>query len=239
MLKRSALFRILFPRRCPACGKILEGDICVFCEECMETLPSPEGESGEFSKNGRAGKYVSLYAAAFYYSGGVKRAVGRFKFSNRSSYAGAFARCMAARWRRAVNLLPDGDRYRPDIVTWIPVSKKRKRKRGYDQSELLAREVAELLGVPAEAVLEKTADNPPQSSLDASSRAANVIGMYSVKSGAPDISGKTVLLIDDVLTTGATVREASFVLDSAGPKRICALFAAKTGKGRPSERENF
>ena len=217
----------------------MEGDVSSFCGECLRKLPRTDDRGDEFGSFGKAGRCVPFYAATFYYEGVFRTAFVRFKFRNNSAYAHAFALEMAQTWLRAMNRTKDGQTLRPDIVTWIPVSEKRRKDRGYDQSELLAREIAELLGVPVLPVLRKTGDNRAQSSLDAAARAANVIGMYEIREDAPDITDRTVLLIDDVLTTGATVREASFVLDSVRPRKICCLFAAKTEGNRGKKEDNF
>lgn len=241
MLKRlrELLCSVIAPVRCPVCKKILHSESSFFCPECQKHLPWVKEKDGEFVTSGKAGKYVSGYAAPFYYKDDIRLAFSRFKFQNKPVHAHAFGICMAECWRRAAESSPLGDELMPDVITWVPVSKKRKRDRGYDQSELLAKCVGEELGIPVVPLLEKTGDNKPQSTLDAFARAGNVIGMYETRADGTDITGKTVLLIDDILTTGATVKEASFVLDGLRPKRIFCLFAAKTDKSRPKDTENF
>ena len=241
MLKslKLGLFRILFPARCPGCRKYLGGDLCYFCVDCAPKLPLTADRGDELTFSGSAGRYVHCYAAPFYYDGIFKKAFIKFKFFNRRYYSSAIAVYMAEAWRRAMNCRDDGEGLRPDIITWVPVSAKRRKERGYDQSELLAKAVGDYLGIPVAPVLCKVGDNKPQSTLDASARAANVIGMYDILPDAPEITGKNLLLIDDIFTTGATVREASFVLDSVRPKRICCLFAAKSAKSSGTKGENF
>lgn len=241
MLKwlRRLCYSVLFPARCPGCRRILQEEDCCFCADCEKLLPRTAPRGGELAVPGRPGRYVSAYAAPFFYEGIVRKGFTAFKFRDKPGYAPAFADPMALCWKRAVETSEHGEELRPDLVTWIPVSRERKRERGFDQSELLAKRVAMLLEVPAVALLEKTGNNRPQSSLDSYARAANVIGMYVTREDAPDITGKTVLLIDDILTTGATVREASFVLDGLRPGRIFCLFAAKTDGQRPKDGENF
>ena len=114
-----------------------------------------------------------------------------------------------------------------DGVCWVPVSKKRRKSRGYDQSELLAKRVAKELSLPACAALQKHAERNPQSQLkDAALRQANASGAFSVRPDA-DVSGKTLLLIDDIVTTGATLSECCRILRQAGAKHIyCAAFAS-------------
>jgi predicted amidophosphoribosyltransferase len=107
-----------------------------------------------------------------------------------------------------------------DCISWVPVSKKRLRKRGYDQVELIAKVAAEALGLPLVSTLYKFRDTPPQSSIrDFAKRRANVLGAY--KPIAPEtVSGKRVLLLDDVVTTGATASECARVLLTAGAKDV-------------------
>ena len=118
---------------------------------------------------------------------------------------------------------PDGF----DVLTWIPVSRARKFRRGYDQVELLARSVGKELAVELVPVLRKIRNNRQQSKIrDAAVRRANVLGVYRVTD--PDsVRGKRVLLLDDILTTGATASEAARVLLTAGAKEVhCAAVAA-------------
>ena len=113
------------------------------------------------------------------------------------------------------------------MVTYVPVSKKRKQERGYDQSYLLARETCRHWSVAPETLLQKTKDNVAQSSLSSrEERQKNVVGAY-VAVNEDKIKGQRILLIDDILTTGATPREAARVLREAGAaKVICATLAA-------------
>lgn len=113
------------------------------------------------------------------------------------------------------------------MLTWIPVSAKRKASRGYDQVELIARAVGRELGMKPIPLLKKVRDNPPQSSLtDDSMRKRNVSDVYQFRGGA-DISGKRILLLDDILTTGATAEEAARILLCAGAEEVhCAAMAA-------------
>ena len=114
-----------------------------------------------------------------------------------------------------------------DLVTYVPVSKKRKQERGYDQSYLLARETCRHWSVAPERLLQKTKDNVAQSSLSSrEERQKNVVGAY-VAVNEDKIKGQRILLIDDILTTGATLREAARVLREAGAEKvICATLAA-------------
>ena len=118
---------------------------------------------------------------------------------------------------------PDGF----DVLTWVPVSRLRKLRRGYDQGELLAKAVGKELGLAPVPTLKKIRNNRPQSRLkDPAARRANVLGAYRILENA-DVKGKCVLLLDDILTTGATAGECARMLRMAGAKEVhCAAVAA-------------
>ena len=117
------------------------------------------------------------------------------------------------------------DRY--DVLTWVPVSKRRKRRRGYDQVELLAEEVGKEINLPPIRLLNKIRNNKPQSQIDnEAKRRANVLGAYEV-TNRDQFMGKRVLILDDVITTGSTVGECARMLLTAGAKEVhCAALAA-------------
>lgn len=153
----------------------------------------------------------------WYYEDDVRKSIQRFKFGNARSYANVYARLLALQ-------LQDAFPYDFDILTWVPVSRLRKLKRGYDQTELIAKALAKELGMPATPVLKKIRHTPPQSGIrNAAQRRANVLGAYAVRP-RQTLTGKRVLLLDDVLTTGATASECARVLVTAGVKEV--YFAA-------------
>ena len=208
----EALLDLLFPRKCAFCHRLLERGERGTCNACAKLLLHMDAQE-------RSGEFFSACAAALPYEEPVRGSIRRYKFSGRREYAAVYAPILAAVIRERL----DG---KFDAVTWVPVSAKRLRKRGYDQAELLARETAALLGAPVFRMLKKRRNNPAQSTLPADRRRANVLGAYeSVKPEA--FSGKRILLIDDVVTTGATLSECSRVLRTAGANDVvCAALAA-------------
>ena len=155
----------------------------------------------------------------------MRDALLKFKFHDRADYADALAAFIADEvTRRFVG--------RYDMMTWVPVSPKRKKERGYDQAMLLAEATALRLGTVAVSALEKTRHTDANSSLDAARRAENVKGAYKVT--APElVAGKRVLLIDDIFTTGATMKECAATLRDAGAHEV---IGAAVAAARP-ERE--
>ena len=121
-----------------------------------------------------------------------------------------------------------------DTVTWVPVSAARKRKRGYDQAELLSRAACRLWDTKPVRLLDKVRDNPAQSGIaEAEARTKNVSGVYRVH-GSP--AGRKVLLIDDICTTGATLRECAAVLYQSGAAGVVCAAVALAGHGTDAER---
>ena len=207
------LLDLLYPPKCIICGRILAGGEREICPDCLEALANFEGEKPQVS--GADGLCVTLF-----YEGAVRESFLRFKFSGRDFYADVYGKWMAGRILDELGCSFDG-------VCWVPVSKKRRKARGYDQAELLARKIAEELSLPICAALQKHAERGPQSQLkDAALRQANVAGAFSMRPGA-QVSGKTLLLIDDIVTTGATLCACCRVLKQAGAARVfCAAFAS-------------
>ncbi len=209
---------LLFPPKCPFCRGLVEMDGMI-CPECLSALPRRKNPEVTVPLADRA-------IAPFVYEGMVRDALRRFKFSGLSGYAGALAPLLAGPVRDAFS-------HEAPLLSYVPVSRRRRRTRGYDQAELLARRVGEILNLPVAPLLEKIRDNPPQSGLaDASARRGNVLGVYRVADPAL-AAGKKILLIDDIVTTGATLSECALTLRSVGAEAVfCAAFAHGESKRR-------
>ena len=210
----EALLDLLFPPKCPFCGKVQDTPgICPKCEKELPWIPDTEAV--------REGPGGLRCAGAVWYEETVRDALLRLKFQGASEIAEPLgeliARCAAEQF---------GGEF--DTVTWVPVSKKRLRKRGYDQAELLARSACRLWEIQPVRLLEKTVDNPAQSGIhDEAARRANVLGVYET---VGDVAGKRVLLIDDICTTGATLIECIRVLKDAGAEQVLCAAVALTRK---------
>ena len=207
----SQFLDLLFPPKCPFCGKIL--DAPGICPACRAALPwVPDGETVRELPGG------VRCAAPLWYGGLAREGLLRFKFQGHSAAAQTLgeliAQCTAEHF---------GGEF--DTVTWVPVSRKRLRQRGYDQAELLARSACRLWGVSAERLLEKRRDTPAQSSLEsADARRENVADVYQARNAA----GKRVLLIDDICTTGATLASCARTLREAGAESVVCAAVART-----------
>ena len=214
-LVRHAL-ELLYPSRCVFCRKVLSPEPRSICPECLATLPRNTFYPG--------GLYFSRCIVPLSYTGPVRDAILRYKFGDMPGYAAHFGPLLAGAIRQEA-----AGSY--DMISWVPVSPKRLKQRGYDQAMLLAVSTAEALGESAVSTLEKTRHTSAQSgTTSAAERQSNVKDAY--RAIAPHkISGKRILLIDDIITTGSTLEEASRALIDAGAAEvICAALA------RPSEK---
>ncbi len=209
----GALLRLLFPPRCVFCGKLGVRVACRSCESAAPRRARPLLEGESFGK----------CAVPYRYEGAAREAILRFKFRGGRGAAAGLAALMA---QCAADEL--GGTF--DCITWAPVSDRRERKRGYDQSFLLAREMGKLWKTPPVRMLKKRWDNPPQSGLNEAERRANVLGVYAAVNEKA-IRGARVLLVDDVVTTGATLGACARTLREAGAADVtCVCFACATLK---------
>ena len=204
------LLNLIYPRKCVLCGKVLEKNETDLCGHCRIHAP-------EFLKAKRNIPFVARWTALWYYKDDVRHSIHLFKFGRRRSHAKVYGRLLGMR-------LIDEDF---DIISWVPVGPLRNLKRGFDQAQLLAKAVAKELDTEAVRVLRKGRNTPPQSLItDAAMRRANILGAYRVTDKAI-IRGKRILLLDDVVTTGASCSECAKTLLTAGAKEvICAAVAA-------------
>lgn len=207
------ILNLLFPPRCILCRKLLEGGEVDLCTRCRMETP-------EYPPRKRKPQFLDSFAAVWYYEEYPRKSLLRYKFSGKRIYAPAYGRLLAMKLLREY---PEGF----DCLTWVPISRLRRFSRGYDQVEILAYAVEKELGLEAVPMLKKTHHNRRQSGISgAAQRRANVLGVYQAV--APErIRGKRILLLDDILTTGATAGECARVLLTAGAKEVhCAAMAA-------------
>ena len=209
---RQAAVDLLFPPKCPFCRRVTEG--ARVCPQCGKDLPWTEGKDREQTLAGGL-----RCASPLWYEDLARDGILRFKFHGAQSAAEGYGELLA---RCAAEEL--GGQF--DTVTWVPVSKKREHERGYDQAYLLAKETARHWGIEPVRLLRKTRNNAAQSGLSsAAERRGNVLGVYEAES-TDRIRGAKILLIDDILTTGATLGECVRVLREAGAADVvCATLA--------------
>lgn len=232
------ILSFLFPSPCVMCQKPAGRNrfVCNSCKEhltllksgalcktCLAPLPSGAELCGKCLSNSPA--YGQLVACVSY-QGILRNSLHRYKFGGRSDLHTSFAMMMCAQ------LLSFGCTDF-DVVVPTPLSKERLRERGFNQAELIAKDIAKQFHAPCVSnALKKCRDTERQSELDMHQRDRNVRGAFALSS--PDaVRGKKVLLVDDIFTTGATMREAAKTL-SAVSKSVTACVLAKTDIGQRS-----
>lgn len=205
---------------CPDCTKKLVFNNGKTCKRCGVGIDGDEN----YCTNCAFDKiYFDRAYSVFSYEGIVQDAILKMKFGNLGSYAKVFAKYLV--------FLAERNKVEFDLVTFAPMSKKSKRKRRYNQAQLLAYYFCDILNVGdklVEAVV-KTKETTAQEQLGKTERKTNLVGAYKASA---DVKGKRVLVIDDVKTTGATINECAKVLKKAGATSVIALTVA-------SRKENF
>lgn len=198
--------RLLFPAKCLLCGRLLRNNELDLCRDCR--IHGPEHPE---LKNKHP--YLDSWLAMWYYEDNVRRSLLRYKFYGKRCFAKGYGRLLAMRLQRERE-----GQY--DLIAWVPVSRWRRLTRGYDQVELLAKAVGRELGMEPVRCLRKFRHNPPQSGIKSKAeRRANVLGVY--KPVEPErFRGRRVLLLDDIMTTGATLEESARVLLTAGAAEV-------------------
>jgi ComF family protein len=191
---------------CPVCGRFLDGgDEDHLCGRCLADRPT-----------------FSIHRSCGSYGGVLKDVILLFKYRKCAPLSGPLALFAELSLGGEPRLWGGADRLVP-----VPLHRARRRDRGFNQSRLLARDIGRRRGIGVlESTLVKGRNVPAQAGLRAVARERNVVGAYSVR--RPDrVQGKVLILVDDVTTTGATIRECAKVLMDAGAKEVRAITLAQ------------
>ncbi len=225
----------LFPPRCAGCFEWSRDVFCARCTTELRPIGAPQCEmcgapfdplaySAPICAECRDKTPPFLAArSAFHFEGPLRVAIHRFKYQEKTALAGRLAPFLAQAIARDA-ILSD---FSPQALVPVPLHRARHKKRGFNQSLLLARELGASLGVPVAELLKRTRDTPPQVGLNRKQRAENVRGAFILDAARFEQNGARILLIDDVFTTGATLRECARSLKIAGAGEICALTLAR------------
>lgn len=215
--------RIFFPRKCVHCGRTIPffDDFCHQCSLKQCSIP----EDFCFHCNSRScrcddfHRKLSHISAPFLYTDGAKKIIYELKFRKKRYCAELLSEEIA---RKVISDFPDVNF---DFVTFVPMSGNAKKRRGYNQSEILARKVAKRLFLPCCEALVKTKDTPKQHHLNAENRRKNLADAICLNDKA-DIRDKTILILDDIKTTGSTLLVCEeTLLKSAAADVYCAVAA--------------
>ena len=209
----SQLLDLVYPPRCIFCRKPLKKGQRHICDDCRGSISYTSGGGRQ------SGDFYTVCVSPLYYEGEVRKSLLRYKFKEATGYAQPYGELIAECVREH---LTEGY----DLISWVPLSRQRYKERGYDQAMLLALAAALELNDVAVSTLEKVRDVEKQSLMGSEEkRRANISGVYRV-ADRELIEGKRILLIDDIVTTGATLSECARTLLEGGAKEVlCAALA--------------
>ena len=216
MLKNffDKILDFIYPTKCLICNETIIKRENYICEKCKKELKIDDIMISIVMDDGSEIECFS----PFEYSGKIKKSILRFKFKGYKNYSKFFAEVMAK------GVTQKFSNIKFDCITYVPLRPERKRSRGYNQSECIASDISSIINVPCEELISKIKSNHIQHELDFSSRIENVKGVYAVKNERA-VKGKTILLCDDIITTGSTLRECAKTLLESGAKEVycCAI----------------
>ena len=205
---------MIYPQVCGICGK---GKFTYLCKRCENRL----NKIAIFGKDEYQDKYFENHYYIFKYDDIIRSIIIDYKFNEKAYIYRSIAEFINKNKKVYSKL------YFYDIIMPVPISKKRKKVRGYNQSLLIAKEMAKIYDLKLKKnIIIKTKNNMAQRNLNKKDREANVVNAYKIIE-TKEITNKKILLIDDIFTTGATVNECSKTLKNAGAKKIDILTIAK------------
>ena len=208
------VLNLIYPNVCGICDKIYKKNLCPKCEIRLNNLAKLKID---YYNN----KYFSKHLYIFKYEGIIKNKLIDYKF-NQKTYIYKCIIEFITKNKKFCKILKSYD-----IIIPVPIHYFRKVKRGYNQSELLAKGISKILGLNYKNnVLKKIKNNKPQSTKNKKDRKENVINAYKIKN-VNEVTGKSIILLDDIFTTGNTVNECSKVLKQNGAKDVAIITIAK------------
>lgn len=224
----KSLCDTLFPRQCPVCGRRLaltESHVCATCLYRLPLVPCSDPADNVVTKAFEGFMPIEKATAMFYYhhESPYRKILFSLKYEGNPQIGREFGRMWARRLMSQHFF--DGI----DLLIPLPLANKRKRQRGYNQSEWIAKGITDITGIPVETdIVRRTVSNPTQTHLNKTDRYVNVEGIFQL-SHAERLRGKHILLIDDVMTTGATLISCGrTLLAQAEDTRISIFVLAKT-----------
>lgn len=212
----SALLNLIYPPTCGICGKLNSNFLCNKCQKKLESQAKFKIE-----KNSNTNYYFEEHLYIFEYQGMIRKVILNYKFRDKSYL-----------YQTIVNFLLKNEKFFQilqsyDTIIPVPISRKRRKERGYNQSELIAKEIAKRVRIEYNnQCLYKTKNIIEQSKLNKEERQKNIQGVYDLYYHQK-LQNRKILLVDDIYTTGSTVNECSKRLRQAQPKKIDVLTLAK------------
>ena len=226
-MKTNILLDLIFPSRCAVCDTVLGWDEQEICGECKQKIKyleqptcfkcgKPVKAEEEYCYDCREKEHFFLQGAAVFSYEYIRLSLYRFKYFGRQEYAKFYGRQMACRMEKKRKI------WKPDALIPVPLHKKKKRQRGYNQAELVAKELSRYWGVPVITNLVVRSKNTrPMKEIVGTDRQNNLKKAF--KLGTNDVKLNTIIIIDDIYTTGSTIDAVSKVCLEAGIPQIYFL----------------
>lgn len=223
---RDVFINLLFPLRCPVCDDIVpvgEGKICRTCRTKIRYIVEPTCRKCGRQLNDNAvvfctecGRIRHIFdrGVALYDYQSMKKSVYRFKYKGRCEYAKFYAEDIYGHLKEEIRNM------NADILIPIPLHKSRKRSRGYNQAELIAKHLSRFTGIPVQDnLVQRIKKTVPQKQLDARGRQNNLKKAFNIKPNVVKLN-KTIILVDDIYTTGSTIDAVAYELKRRGAKNV-------------------
>ncbi|WP_242987607.1 ComF family protein [Anaerobacterium chartisolvens] len=219
------IINLIFPPKCIFCARILDASTKInICGRCFAKIPFLEKNYVYYEARNNNERYFDTVVCVCEYTGIIKRAVIKFKFFNKASYYRAFSKLLAQKLKKMTN------NHKFDIIVSVPLHKSRERDRGYNQAFLISRALSREIGIPeCSGALKRIKNTATQSLLKKNDRLLNTRDAFVVSSNNK-VYKKSILLVDDIFTTGSTVNECSRVLKEAGAAYVCVAVIASARK---------
>ena len=226
-MKLDFILDVIFPRRCAVCDRVLplgEKEICKECKSSLKYLSEPlcfqcgkpVKEEEEYCYDCRNKKHFYNQGAALFSYEYIRLSLYRFKYAGRKEYAEFYGKQMAACFREKKSL------WKAQALVPVPLHKKKQRSRGYNQAELIAGELSKCWGIPVNTKLViRSKNTKPMKEIVGTDRQNNLKKAF--KLGVNDVKLDTIIIIDDIYTTGSTIDAVAKVCREAGILNIYFL----------------
>lgn len=217
---------IFYPKKCMFCNEPLDNNSKYYCKKCYYKLPFVEDKvclvcgreiygDHKICLSCRTHKtYIEVNYPAFTYSGNIEEAIKKFKFAGKMWYYKPLAELMYENIKGKISNI--------DYIVYPPINKKTFYKRGFNQMELISKEMSKFTNIKMlKKCICKVKENEKQSLTSGKMRFENVRGVFAVNDNYKEtLNGKNILLLDDVMTTGATINECARMLKKSGAKTV-------------------
>lgn len=233
----TSFLELIYPEKntcfiCETCNeKIADVYICPDCEKKLKKIQPPVCSKCSKPINYRSSidlcseccdtkRYFTMSKSPYAYEGIIQKAIHRYKYHNKPYFYKFFGSLI-------INFMEEINYTNFDLIVSVPLHPSKMRKRGYNQSELIAKYLASKLSIPYADVLKRTKKTSPQSGQSKSQRRRNIKDAFEIKSPAEKVINSSILLVDDIYTTGSTVDECSKVLVNYGAANVYVITIAR------------